>query len=1349
MANMERVVNIIFKGEAAGLRGVVTDINQGLELFERTLDAVLEPLAAVAEGIMDVDEAVAKFAITLGTKALNSFRNYEDACVDLKRLMGDQIDMWEEAEDAVRRMARTYGETMTDVMKTAAEFKRAGFDMERTMKMTEGAIRMLITGNTDLGTATRALIQIFKGYEFEAEKVTEVVDSLIHTSLNYATNVEKLGIGVSEISRIMKDMGYSFQETIGHVIPIIEVFQSGEEAATSLKTAFARLSSGTAPVLRAFDELGISFRDDLGHLKSGKRLMEEFTESLKDLDKVQQQYYINIATGIRQGQKLVLVMGDMEKVTEVTETAQESAGATQDQINQKMDTAARVAKQYAEALNELENTIGAKIDPVVREFTKSWTNLIHVLEGEVRVGTFDALNEALNDTVQRLDKFIQEVANALPRALAEIDWSELTQAWDDLMNTLEDFLGAIDVSKPEELKDVLQLVVDTMASLIKVTEGMLEPLGDLGSDIIDVIEAFNNLSDEEKKSIGNLVMHAKIFQDLGFKVRWAMDVISEMSQDTHTSYKRMSDSAGQWKDAVISFYNTVMLKTKEYGLDRIERMADERGWTDELKAEYDEQLKAVQHYAEASGKSYNDLTGKLERNWTYWEEGLDGVNKKLESQGKNVEISEKTWKAFGDAAKYVAGELDEIPDVKTVKLEDYDTIQELSREAHEVGDYLFVEMPDEKGILITPELKKGELEILDEKLKELQTDKEIEVILIADEAALKDVEEKLKEAAPPKTQVEIILEGMDVLKKQLKEADTGFKDVTGPDGVRDVRLTWQETQRKDLMQQLSDLETQLVGIAKEGEAPDAWEVNILVGKYEEAKETVSSFLETLEEDFPPEKKVDLKVEVNEEALRYAKKRLEDDIPDEIVVDIRLAGTDQFEAETKRFEAETKRASEAIQAQVDITVESIKAEAEMFTSTMENLSSSIDSTASAAADMFESFAEYLTEIDKGAEDADKGLSEMEEQAEELEAAFEDMFDEWGDFVDGIDDALDGIDEMRERLEEIPDVLEDIAERFAEIPDEVEDINKRLEELQKRWDDLHEDERDYAKDKEEQLEKEKEMLDDIFGKITDINELKEKEKELTDEEKEILQEIKELEKERKQLLEEQEELKKERQKALEEQLEIQEDILEKYEEMKQSLEDIGLLTEDWNDKLTVAMGTLDDMAERLDELRERGLIVDAQYEAAKSKLNELANLIRTMPGIDLGDPSTWTESMKKAIQELGFDFQELAKEFGQTYTEGTGLAQSYADELQNMVQQQLDMQRHLINAQVDLAEKQGKLVDARIESIKRGDAVISVDGAGLQPELEAFMWKILETIQIQANAEYSEFLLGLSGMTTVQK
>jgi tape measure domain-containing protein len=65
-----------------------------------------------------------------------------------------------------------------------------------------------------------------------------------------------------------------------------------------------------------------------------------------------------------------------------------------------------------------------------------------------------------------------------------------------------------------------------------------------------------------------------------------------------------------------------------------------------------------------------------------------------------------------------------------------------------------------------------------------------------------------------------------------------------------------------------------------------------------------------------------------------------------------------------------------------------------------------------------------------------------------------------------------------------------------------------------------------------------------------------------------------------------------------------------------------------------------------------------------------------------------------------------------------------------------------------ELQKALTEAQIENIRAqtrqmesGDALIKIDGAGLQPHLEAFMWEILKTIQTRVNRDGLQLLLGV--------
>ncbi len=67
---------------------------------------------------------------------------------------------------------------------------------------------------------------------------------------------------------------------------------------------------------------------------------------------------------------------------------------------------------------------------------------------------------------------------------------------------------------------------------------------------------------------------------------------------------------------------------------------------------------------------------------------------------------------------------------------------------------------------------------------------------------------------------------------------------------------------------------------------------------------------------------------------------------------------------------------------------------------------------------------------------------------------------------------------------------------------------------------------------------------------------------------------------------------------------------------------------------------------------------------------------------------------------------------------------------------------LELQKKLAEAEIERIQAQTESLNRGDALIKIEGSGLKPELEAFMWKILSLIRVRANAEFSQYLLGVA-------
>lgn len=82
---------------------------------------------------------------------------------------------------------------------------------------------------------------------------------------------------------------------------------------------------------------------------------------------------------------------------------------------------------------------------------------------------------------------------------------------------------------------------------------------------------------------------------------------------------------------------------------------------------------------------------------------------------------------------------------------------------------------------------------------------------------------------------------------------------------------------------------------------------------------------------------------------------------------------------------------------------------------------------------------------------------------------------------------------------------------------------------------------------------------------------------------------------------------------------------------------------------------------------------------------------------------------------------------------------------LIEQQLESEnkarQEAFALQKALTEATIEEMRARTQSLINGDPLITINGDGLQPHLEAFMWEILKTIQTRVNADGLKLLLGV--------
>lgn len=155
-------------------------------------------------------------------------------------------------------------------------------------------------------------------------------------------------------------------------------------------------------------------------------------------------------------------------------------------------------------------------------------------------------------------------------------------------------------------------------------------------------------------------------------------------------------------------------------------------------------------------------------------------------------------------------------------------------------------------------------------------------------------------------------------------------------------------------------------------------------------------------------------------------------------------------------------------------------------------------------------------------------------------------------------------------------------------------------------------------------------------------------------------------------------------------------------------------------------------------------DYALEMEKLASNERIKLIEARVALNVAQVEADTERIKAAFGSIDNTITSTGETLGDLF----GLFKNYSDldwaairaieqqiDLENKRRQEaLDIQKRLIEAQIEQLR-------AQTRALESDDALIQVDGSGLQPHLEAFMWEILKSIQTRVNQDGLQLLLGL--------
>jgi TP901 family phage tail tape measure protein len=507
MADVTKTIDIIF-GFVEKNGNVLTDIGGEINKLTLGLDRVTSPIANVTTGILKTEAALGGLAAAMAAFSVNEAVKFESSQISLAKVLDGDPDsitaVMEKLSTQALDLSVKYGQSAESILEGFATFKQAGFDALESAKLQEESMKLVIAGNVDARTSTELLVASLIGFNAKTDEASRFTEALNNVSNNYATNLELLALGMSKISPIASKMGFTFEETTGLITPIIEVFRSGRESATALKTGLLKLVDDSKEVRDALASIGVSQFDLNGEMRSGKDIFYDVAEAFKGLTTNQQVLVTQQIVGIEQAGRMAVVFSNLDKVLEITNVAMEKTGSVTKEVELRLASAKIQIAGTFEAFRNLSIVLGEQLLPATGNTAEGIRSLLQSFSKIIDSGGLDPLIKELDAQSLELKDLFVGIAAALPEAFKKVDFSGLISSFENLKGSVGNLFGNLDLTNVDDLSIVLQRVVDFLALLTNASAGAVQGLQPLIQGVVSLLEKLSQSKGDTQVFIGEI-----------------------------------------------------------------------------------------------------------------------------------------------------------------------------------------------------------------------------------------------------------------------------------------------------------------------------------------------------------------------------------------------------------------------------------------------------------------------------------------------------------------------------------------------------------------------------------------------------------------------------------------------------------------------------------------------------------------------------------------------------------------------------------------------------------------------------------------------------------------------------
>lgn len=498
MADLQKTIEIIFAGEnrmSTSVQSVANDLSS----LESAVGGLTGPLANLSASILTTEASILAAGAAMAAVAINEAGQFGDSVNEIGTLFNATTDQVDALSGQILTFSRDSVNSIDAINGAVYQAISTGTDWTEAVQLAAEAEKLATAGRADLIEVTKLLTGSLNAYGASTQDAADFSDALFVAVQKGQTTIPELASSLTQVTGIASAAEVPFSDLVAALAALTVTQGSTAESSTKLKALLSELLDPSDELITALGGVTLAGNGLDGVMAKLLQVTggsaEEMVKLFGSVEAVQAALALaNDAAGTYEG-----ALAAMETRAGTVSKAVEAMAANLQNINQTL-------------LNNIKVTLiefGGPLLDGYKDVAQQLGNLFENLSPSVNKDVFAPLYAAFDEASGELTAFLKKVADALPLALAGVNFDALLDALGDLRKSISGVFDGLDLTKPEDLQKVIQFLVDGFTSLTKVSAGIVDGLKPFIQLLGDLIEEINKTEGGTKAFVGQILGFAQ------------------------------------------------------------------------------------------------------------------------------------------------------------------------------------------------------------------------------------------------------------------------------------------------------------------------------------------------------------------------------------------------------------------------------------------------------------------------------------------------------------------------------------------------------------------------------------------------------------------------------------------------------------------------------------------------------------------------------------------------------------------------------------------------------------------------------------------------------------------------